>query len=145
MLVQSLFAEHSLTVKNPDNFSAYQGSIEEASLTVRPQGLFYNCSIYLTFSAGELAGSDDSNLEIKYEFELPEKAIMHEAWLWYNNDTLRAGIENITVAKTVFDTTVKGNKDPLLLFKKAPPNTRLEYTRLNLTLSEKSNSLTSFL
>ncbi|HXH19712.1 MAG TPA: hypothetical protein VNJ07_11585, partial [Chitinophagales bacterium] len=66
-------------------------TIDEASLTIKPAGIYFEYGLHLTISAKgtQFEGSATLPLEIVMNFCLPERAIIHDSWLWVNTgDTL---------------------------------------------------------
>lgn len=115
-------AKNSLRVKNPDQFEGVAGSIKETTLAFRPLGAYMKCEMFLTFTPGEyLENSSNTSdlLEVIYEFELPEKAIITESWLWINDVIVPAKIKDINSAIATFEAHVNRKKDPSILYKRS--------------------------
>ena len=73
------FANDWLWVQNPRNFSGGYGSIDEAFISVKPQGLYMEYGLYLTFSAKGQGFTNADSLEIQYYFSLPENSIVTDS------------------------------------------------------------------
>ena len=112
-----LSAWTSLRVQNPDNRDSQTGVIEEAVLTVRPHGIYLQYDMYLTFSAGEWQHEKGEQLEIQYFFDLPENAIVNDAWLWVGEDIMKAKIMSRWEAYQIYEEIVSRRKDPLVFYK----------------------------
>jgi Ca-activated chloride channel family protein len=113
-----LHATFSLRVGDPrQSWSTQQGTIEEAVLSVRPKGLYYEYGLYLTFSARGTSYKAQDSLEVTLQFELPEAAIIHDSWLWIYDDIVRAKILDRWTAATIYEGIVNRRQDPSLLTK----------------------------
>lgn len=94
-----------------------QGTIEQAIISVRPQGIYMEFGLYLTFSARGLNFSNADTVEVQFYFELPEDAIVHDSWLWIGNDVIRAKIMDKWTASSIYEDIVKRRRDPSILYK----------------------------
>lgn len=114
-------AINSLIVTDPRNTrNVFQGTIEEASLSVRPSGVFLEYGLYLTFSSrGTPLNSSKDTLEVVLNFELPENAIVFDSWLWIGSDIVKANILDRWTASSIYEGIVNRRKDPSILFKKS--------------------------
>ena len=77
----ALPAQSSLRVGDPRNsWWTEQGTITEATVSVKPQGAYVEYGLYLTFSATgtQWAGRNDL-LEVALYFELPPGAIVNDS------------------------------------------------------------------
>jgi Ca-activated chloride channel family protein len=115
------FAHFDLRVGDPRNsWQTYQGTIEQASLTVSPKGLFMEYGLYLTFSSN---GTEWTNvkdtLEVTLNFSLPENAMITDSWLWFGEDTIKAVILDRWTASSIYESIVKRRRDPSILFKQS--------------------------
>jgi len=116
-----LFGYNYLTVSDPRNsWYTYQGTIEEASLSVRPKGIYLEYGLYLTFSArGTYFNTSQDTLEVVLNFDLPEGAIVNDSWLWVGNDIVRANILDKWSASAIYEGIVKRRRDPSILSKQS--------------------------
>ncbi|MCS7036690.1 MAG: hypothetical protein RMJ33_11470 [Saprospiraceae bacterium] len=86
-------AVFSLRVSDPRvSWSTQQGTLEEATLSIRPVELYLEYGLYLTFSARGAACKPTDSLEVTFRFELPANAIVHDSWLWISNDISRLAV-----------------------------------------------------
>jgi Ca-activated chloride channel family protein len=119
ILTQTSSAYSYLTVNDPRNWNSMPGTIEQATITVKPKGIFMEIGLYLTFSArGWYAGSNDS-LEVVFNFQLPENSIVYDSWLWIEKEIIRADIMDQWTASTIYETIVNRRRDPSILFKRS--------------------------
>jgi Ca-activated chloride channel family protein len=118
-IVANVHGYNFLHVGDPRNsWWTEQGTIEEATLSVRPSGLFMEYGLYLTFSSrGTYWTSGNDSLEVVLDFELPENAIVHDSWLWIGNDIVRAKIMDKWTASSIYENIVKRRRDPSILSK----------------------------
>ncbi len=108
-----------LLVLNPQrNWDQRPGTIEEATFSVRPKGIYAEVGVYLTFSARGAAFNGAENLEVEFRFELPDEAIMTDSWLWVGDQIMRAQLIDRWTATEVYEGIVNRNRDPSLLTKK---------------------------
>ncbi|MGE5431673.1 MAG: VIT domain-containing protein [Syntrophomonadaceae bacterium] len=110
----------NLSVQDPHNTWKYgQGTIEEAVISIKPMGLYMEYGIYLTFSArGTYNFSAADTVEVQYFFDLPKEAIVHDLWLWVDQDIVRANILDTWTASSIYEGIVKRRRDPAILFKR---------------------------
>lgn len=113
-------AQH-LEVLNPQQpWNRTQGTIEEATVTVRPHGVYMEYDLYLTFSARDGNFSQNEMLETALYFAMPEAAVFTDSWLWFKGDILRADIMDVWTASQIYEDIVNRNQDPSILYKRGP-------------------------
>lgn len=117
----SLFGQFDLRVGDPRNsWYTSQGTIEEASMTVRPKGLYMEYGLYLTFSSrGSNWTSSQDTLEVVLRFSLPDNAIVTDSWLWIGNDIIKAKLMDKWTASTIYENIVRRRRDPSILMKQS--------------------------
>ena len=110
---------NQLTVSDPRNsWWTNQGTIDEASLTVRPKGLFMEYGLYMTFSSkGSNWTQATDTVEVVLRFDLPENAIIHDSWLWIEDSIVKAKILDRWTATNTYENIVRRRRDPSLLLK----------------------------
>lgn len=99
--------------------SGDNATLEEATLVVRPQGIYIQCSMFLTYSARSTtwAGKADS-LEVRHWFSLPTGSIVTDSWLWVGDSVMQGKMLDRSTATQVYETIVRRvRKDPSLLVK----------------------------
>jgi hypothetical protein len=114
-----------LSVRDPKNWHSTQGTIETAVISVRPQGLYMEIGLYLTFSARGWYYNSTDSLEVEFYFDLPENSIVHDSWLWIGNDIIRGKIMDKWTASQIYEDIVKRRRDPSILFKRGENNYEL--------------------
>lgn len=118
-----LAANHSLAlerlwIQHPQQtWRQGQGTIEQAVITVKPQGLYMEYGLYLTISARGLNFSSQDSVEVQCFFDLPKEAIVHDLWLWVDDQIMRALIMDRWTASGIYENIVKRRRDPAILFK----------------------------
>jgi len=117
----NVFGYTQLKVGDPRNsWQTYQGTIEEASLTVTPKGLYMEYGLYLTFSSrGTIWTQVKDTLEVTLNFDLPENAMITDSWLWFGKDTIKAVILDRWTASSIYESIVKRRRDPSVLYKQS--------------------------
>lgn len=107
-----------LTVGDPQEDWWYynQGSIEDAEITIHPQGLYLEIGMYLTFSGLGNHYTKDDIIEVECNFDLPEGSIIHDSWLWFNQDTLIADLIDRWTATSIYNAIVGRRQDPSILY-----------------------------
>ncbi len=115
------YSHFNLRIGDPRNsWQTEQGTIEEASLTVTPKGLFMEYGLYLSFSsAGTQWTNVKDTLEVTLDFSLPENAMITDSWLWFGEDTLKALILDKWTASSIYESIVRRRRDPSILFKQS--------------------------
>lgn len=119
LFIDNILGYSYLYVSDPRNsWWSDQGTIEKAEIHVKPQGVYMDFDIFLTFSArGSSYFSSYDTLEVVYTFELPQGAIIHDSWLWFGDDTLEAKIMDKWTATSIYEGVVKRRRDPSILQK----------------------------
>lgn len=112
-------AVNSLKVSDPKtSWYSYQGTIENAIMSVRPKGIYLEYGLYLTFSSrGTYLISKKDTLEVVLNFDLPEGAIVQDSWLWIGDDIIKAKLLDKWTASSIYEGIVKRRKDPSILSK----------------------------
>jgi Ca-activated chloride channel family protein len=86
------------------------GTIEEATLSVSPKGLFMEYGLYLTFSARITNFNQNDSVEVVLDFELPQNAIVTDSWLWIGEDISKAIIMDRWSASSIYEDIVRSLK-----------------------------------
>ncbi len=95
-----------------------QTNIDSATVTVEPKGAYFEYGLYLTFSPKPYHyGNVNDTFEIELMFDLPEKAIITDSWLWVGNQIVRASIIDRTAASLIYEGIVNRRRDPSILYK----------------------------
>lgn len=122
------YGYNSLYVQDPRNTWRYcQGSIDEATFTVKPKGIYMEYGIYLTFSAKSdyCQFTNQDTLEVQYLFEIPANAIVTDSWLWIGDKIVQASIQDQWTAASTYEGIVKRRRDPSILYKRGNGNYEL--------------------
>ncbi len=107
-----------LYIQDPQNpWRSGTGTIEEASIAVKPSGIYMEYQLSLTISARNLGFSHSDTLEIQFDFDLPKNSVVHDSWLLINNEMVRALILDKWTASNIYEETVKRRRDPSVLYK----------------------------
>jgi len=93
------------------------GSIDEAIITIHPQGVYTEIGLYLEFSAKGLYFTNDDTVEVVMDFSLPEGSIVHDSWLWVGDSIVKADIIDRWTATTIYEEIVGRRQDPSILYK----------------------------
>jgi hypothetical protein len=118
--IKASFSYNDLWVQDPQGWNIRgQGTIENATISVRPVGLYMEYGLYLTFSAKGLGFSNADIVEIRFAFDLPEDAIVHDSWLWVDDEIIRGEIMDKWTASSIYEDIVSRRKDPSILFKRS--------------------------
>lgn len=105
-------------VQDPRSWSKYgQGTVEEATLTLEPKGIYMEYNLYLTLSGKGNPFTAEDTLEISYYFNLPDKAIMHDYYLWVGDSMVQARLIDRWSAWQIYESIVKRRWDPSVLYK----------------------------
>jgi Ca-activated chloride channel family protein len=127
LLTLNAFSYSWLQVFNPHTWDkSGQGSIDEALLTIEPKGIYFECGLYLTFSANGHQFSAEDTLEVSYYFTLPKGSIVHDSWLWVEDSIVHARIMDRWTAYQIYEGIVKRRRDPSVLYKDWENNYHLQ-------------------
>lgn len=95
-----------------------QGTIEKATLAVKPKGIYTEHDLFLTFSSrGTQLTSVKDTLEITLGFSLPPDAHITDSWLWVGDSIVQAKIFDRSSASNVYEAIVSRRRDPSILTK----------------------------
>jgi hypothetical protein len=130
LLLLILFSNHAfsydwLYVQDPRGWIGGQGTIEEASLSIKPSGIFMEYELYLTFSARGLNFTNSDTLEVQFYFDLPQNSIVCDSWLWMEDTIVTAIIMDKWTASSIYEGIVNRRRDPSILFKRGQNNYEL--------------------
>lgn len=115
-----------LQIQHPRQTWRYgQGTIEQAVISIKPQGIYMEYGLYLTFSARGLGFTAADSVEVQFFFDLPKGAIIHDLWLWVDDQIMRALIMDRWTASGIYEDIVKRRRDPAILFKNGENNYEL--------------------
>ncbi|MEM1095622.1 MAG: VIT domain-containing protein [Bacteroidota bacterium] len=120
--VTPLWAQNyaQLRVQDPQQWASNVGTIEEATFSIRPKGVYLEYGLFLTFSAQGHGYTQHDTLEVQYYFELPPEAIVTDSWLWVGDDIIQADIRDRWTANNVYEGIVSRRLDPSILYKNSP-------------------------
>lgn len=119
LLVSSyaLHATNQLRIMNPKQswWTWASGTIEDATFSLRPKGIYTEVSMYLTFNANETNFPNTDSLEVQLTFELPAQSVVIDSWLWIGDDIVQAEIWDRWKADSVYEGLVNRRVDPSIL------------------------------
>jgi len=114
----TLPAQTSLWINDPQYTWWWQtGTITEATLTVRPKGLYMQYGLYLTLSPQETSFENNIQLEAVLDFALPKGAIVIDSWLWVGKDIIQGKLIDRWSASEIYEDIVNRRRDPSILYK----------------------------
>jgi hypothetical protein len=114
------------------SWASRQGTIENATISLRTKGLYIECGLYLTFSArGVTFNTNGDSLEVLLNFTLPEGSIVHDSWLWVHDDIVKAHIFDRWTASAIYESIVKRRQDPSILVKNGATQYQLRVFPMN--------------
>jgi len=127
-------AQTALSVNVPSDWGwegNVQATIEEATIVVRPKGLYMEVGLYLELSAdGSILESYDQ-LEITLDFGLPADAIIHDSWLWIDDQIIKADLLDRWTASGIYEEIVGRAQDPSILYQLSATQYQLRIFPLN--------------
>lgn len=116
-LQMNLFGAANLTILDPQSpWYPEQGTIESASISVTPSGIYSEVSLTMEISDRGLY-FDNDNLEIVLDFQLPENAFITDSWLWIGDDIIKGEMWDRWSATQIYEEIVNRNQDPSVLYK----------------------------
>jgi hypothetical protein len=118
-LAASGLSQATLTVADPQSWwsTPRKGSIDEASITVRPKGIYMEVGLFLTFSAQGTTFHSGDTVEVVLDFDLPEDAIVIDSWLWIDEVIVKADLIDRWSATQIYEEIVNRRQDPSVLYK----------------------------
>ncbi len=129
-----VIAQNSLRVLDPQqSWYNYQGTIDEATISVSPKGLYSQVSMYLTFSAPSTYFNSNTQIEAVLYFELPENSFVTDSWLWIGDEISKGIILDTWTASSIYEEIVNRRRDPSILFKRGQRNYELRVYPLKTT------------
>ncbi|MBK7105392.1 MAG: T9SS type A sorting domain-containing protein [Ignavibacteriae bacterium] len=117
LLTNISFAYSDLMINNPQAWYVGQGTIEEATLSIQPKGIYFEYNLFLTISAKGLGLTHQDTVEIIYNFGLPQNSIVHDSWLWFNGEIIKGKILDRWTASQIYEQIVGRRQDPSILVK----------------------------
>ena len=157
LVLSSLFSfgygQNYLRVANPDGWWGPNSSVpgweeyvphgifEEVSLVVSPKGIYTEIEMYATISNEPDFWTDI--YEIIWQFDLPAKTIVHDSWLWVEDEIIKADVVDYWTALTTYEEIVDRNQDPSFLY--ILPDNRYEIRIFPLFVGESRRIKLSFL
>lgn len=112
-----------LQVQNPQQTWEYgNGTIEEATVTVKPAGVYMEVGVYLTYSARGNYFTDADTVEIQHFFDLPANVLVTDSWLWLGDACIKADLIDRWKAGLIYEGIVKRRRDPSILYKNSSTN-----------------------
>lgn len=118
-----LLGQANLYVLNPQNNWYWRnGTIEKATLSVRPAGAYFEMGLYLTFSSSGSGFSGDVQLETLLNFTLPDGSVILDSWLWVGDDIVQGRILDRWTASQIYEGIVNRQRDPSILMKNGKNN-----------------------
>lgn len=116
--ISCIFAQFArLRVADPQRWGADQGTIEEATVTLKSKGIYTEIGLYLTFSARGSRYQAGDTLEVDLDFYLPEEALIIDSWLWIDDQIIKAKILDRWTASNIYEEIVNRRRDPSILTK----------------------------
>ncbi len=127
-------AQTALNVNVPNWWgwgNSEQATIEEATIVVRPKGLYMEVGLYLELSANGTSLEAYDELEIKLDFGLPADAIIHDSWLWIDDQIIKADLLDRWTASGIYEDIVDRAQDPSILYQLSATQYQLRIFPLN--------------
>ena len=119
-----LIAQNSVRVVDPKvTWRSATPTITDATIAIRPRGLYLEYSVYLTYSAQQTSyNTVRDTLEVQHYFTLPQGAAFNDSWLWVDNFIMKALLMDRISATSIYEGIVKRRQDPSILYKNSPTN-----------------------
>lgn len=122
-------AQNHIRVVDPNSWEAtnttepgwheymHDAEITDLTIVADPQGIYTAVDIYANLTHGSNAYSWSGEYEIIWQFELPNHAIVHDSWLWIDEETIvQADVVDYWTALTTYEEIVERNQDPSFLY-----------------------------
>ncbi|MEM9935055.1 MAG: VIT domain-containing protein, partial [Bacteroidota bacterium] len=112
------YAQNYLYVSNPQaTWEESIGVVNEATISVKPQGIYTEIGLFLTLSSQYKVFSPEAQLEIVYDFALPKNSLVTDSWLWVGDSIVKADIRDRWSASFIYEGIVQRQQDPSILYK----------------------------
>jgi len=133
------YATFSLNVLQPhrNNWYKQQATIETADLSIEPNGIYWEYTLTLSFSARNVSFGYNDSVEIEYFFELPAGSHIHESYLWIGNTIAQAKLIDRITATNIYEGIVKRRRDPSILYKNSATQYELRIYPMDLNETRK--------
>jgi hypothetical protein len=92
------------------------GKLEDVTIIAEPQGIYTEIGFYSTISQGPDAWSWQGEYEIIWQFDLPGNTIIHDSWLWIEQDIIKADVVDFWTALETYEDIVDRNQDPSFFY-----------------------------
>lgn len=121
-------AQNYLRVSDPDWWGApnsnqpqwytnfEHGRFSDVRIVASPKGVFTEIEVFANITHSPNIGGWWNDLEIIWQFDLPENAIVHDAWLWVGEDIIKADLVDFWTALETYTGIVDYNEDPLFFY-----------------------------
>lgn len=90
--------------------------IDEFTYFINPQGIYTQVELFVTISQGYAEPWWSNDMEIIWQFRLPQQAIVHDSWLWVEDEIVKADVVDFWTASQIYEDIVDRNQDPSLLY-----------------------------
>lgn len=121
------YSQNYLRIANPDGWwgtnssnpgwedYSPHGLFTDLDLVISPKGIYTEVEVYATISSipGEVWWSTS---EIIWQFDLPAKTIVHDSWLWVEDEIIKADIIDYWTAFNTYEDIVDRNQDPSFFY-----------------------------
>jgi hypothetical protein len=129
-IILSLSSSFELTAQNyirvidpKTNWRSATPTITDATISIRPRGLYVEYGVYFTYSAQQTPfNTVRDTLEIQHYFQLPAGAAVNDSWLWVDNIIMKALLWDRWSATSLYEGIVKRRQDPSILYKNGTTN-----------------------
>ena len=125
------------------HYSWPEGVFEDLTVIASPQGIYTHVDVYATITHSDDVNYWDDLLEIVWQFDLPDKAIIFDSWLWVGNDIIKADVVDYWTALQTYNEIVDVQQDPSFLHQME--NNRYEIRIYPLPLNDSRRIKMSFL
>jgi Ca-activated chloride channel family protein len=122
LIINTSFGGGWLWIQNPhwtnnSQVISGQGTIESATFTINPKGLYFECIMDIEFSSRGLDFNPSDTLEVSYDFNLPTGSIITDSYLWIEDSLVQARLMDRWTATAIYEGIVKRRRDPSILYK----------------------------
>ncbi len=111
----------TMEITDPAQWGGHKGraTIESAVAEITPLDSYLDVQLELTFSGAGLNLIDTTQYEVAFYFDLPDRSIMHDLWLWIGDSVIsKALIVDRWTASFTYNEIVGRKQDPAILFKR---------------------------
>ena len=90
--------------------------LDSVRLLLRPRGIYTEVDFFANIRQGDAYDWGDDGMEVVWQFRLPANSIIHDSWLWIEDEIVQAEVIDFWTASQIYEDIVGVAQDPSLLY-----------------------------